>query len=78
MFLIGIGHFLETALLVYYWLVLHILIDFLRLLLKFHALKTPVILFLAILRPNDAFFVPFSNHIILGRAALYESVFMSK
>ena len=40
--------------------------------------KNPVTLFLAILCPNYAFFVLFSNRINLGRADLYGSVFMLK
>ena len=50
----------------------------LHLLLRHHARTNPVTLFLVILCPNYAFFVPFSNRVILEKADLYGLVFMSK
>ena len=64
-----------------FWLIFHIQMDW-TILYTFcsdnHAWKNQVTLFLAILCPNYAFLVPFSNRVILGSASLYESVFMSK
>ena len=51
----------------------------LHFLLEHHAPpKNPVTLFLAILCPNYAFFVLFSNRVNLGRADLYGSIYMLK
>ena len=80
MFLAVFRHFLENASFVLANISYLDELDLsLHFLLRHHARKkNPVTLFLAILCPNYAFFVPFSNRVILGRADLYGSVFMSK